>query len=156
MLKNWLCFEFTQLAVQIRVNVCARQNIVPLEKIALDQTILVLNQSYFRPIEEQGLFQFSFHLMLEIAAIGILSSVLFDFFFSLLLYWAKNYICMLFQSRHSINSSSSSHVKVRFLHSNSTWYVPIKVLLGFNKIPSEKNCSHYSLLPWPCKGSNGL
>ena len=64
MLKNWLCFEFTQLAVQIRVNVCARQNIVPLEKIALDQTILVLNQIYFRPIEEQlaSLFQSFFFI----------------------------------------------------------------------------------------------
>ena len=73
-----------------------------------------MNQIYFRPIE----------------VARILSSVLFDFFFTFALLGKKLHLHAI-PIGHSINSSSSSHVKVRFLHSNSTWYVSIRLPLGF-------------------------
>ena len=85
-------------------------------KIVWTLSKILLNQIYFRPIEGQ--------------VARILSSVLFDFFFTFALLGKKLHLHAI-PIGHSINSSSSSHVKVRFLHSNSTWYVSIKVPLGF-------------------------
>ena len=135
-LENCLFFDFTQLFKSESMFEHVK-TLSLWKKVNLDQTVLVLNQIYFRPVEEQGKSLSVFFLFnVENGCKNIIHnryskfSLVWFLFFTFALLGKKLHLHAI-PIGHSINSSSSSHVKVRFLHSNSTWYVSIRVPLGF-------------------------